>query len=353
MNLLKNTINKIPKELDQKAMKEAKEHLDNLLKPQGSLGRMEELVIHLAGIQGRVKPHLSQKAVVMICADNGVYEEDFHSYPQDITRLIAELSGDQGIVGSSVLARSMNARMITVDVGVKKDLLGSHIINKKVRYGTDNITKGPAMSRSEAIQGIEAGIEVVEDLVNEGLDVLAVGEAGICNTTTSAAMLLLFTDCSIVDAVGRGSGLDDEKLAQKVKIVEKSLKINAPDKKDPIDILAKVGGLEIAGMVGCYLGAARHSLPVVIDGFISGIAALTAVRLAPECQKFMFPSHVSAEPGARVLLRELNLKPYITLDMRLGEGTGALLALNILECGARIMHEMGTFSDLEKLSVDL
>jgi len=202
------------------------------------------------------------------------------------------------------------------------------------------------MTREEAIRAIEAGIEVVEDLVNAGLDLLAVGEAGICNTTTSAAMLTLLGNAPIKTLVGRGSGLDDAKLAQKINIVEKAIEVNDPDSEDPLDILAKVGGLEIAGMVGCYLGAARYSLPVVVDGFISGVAALTAVRMAPECKKFLFPSHISAEPGAKIVLEELNLEPYLTLDMRLGEGTGALLAFSIIECGIRVMQEMGTFADI-------
>jgi len=348
MDLMKRTIEKIPAELNEGAMKGAKTHLDSMLKPLGSFGRLEELMIQLAGIKGEAKPLLTQKAVVMMCADNGVYEESFHSYPQDITRLIAELSGDKGIVGGSVFSRFVGANMVTVDMGVKGELKGEHIIKKKVRYGTANITKGPAMSRDEAIRAIEAGIEVVEDLAEKGLDILAVGEAGICNTTTSAAMLALLSGCPLSAVVGRGSGLDDEKLAQKLEIVEKAILVNNPDKSDPIDILAKVGGLEIAGMVGCYLAAARYSIPVVIDGFISGVAALTAARIASESKKFMIPSHVSAEPGAQVLLKELNLKPYLTLDMRLGEGTGAILTLNIIDCGVRVMKEMGTFADLSE-----
>jgi len=346
MDLMQKTIGKIPVKLNEEAMKGAKNHLDSMLKPLGSFGRLEELMIQLAGIKGEVKPPLSQKAVVMMCADNGVYEEGFHSYPQDITRLIAELSGEKGIVGGSVFSRFVGANMVTVDVGVKGDLEAKHIIKKKVRNGTANITKGPAMTRVEALRAVEAGIEVVEDLAEKGLDILAVGEAGICNTTTSAAMLALLSGCPLSAVVGRGSGLDDAKLAQKLMIVEKAIHVNNPDKSDPIDILAKVGGLEIAGMVGCYLAAARYSIPVIIDGFISGLAALTAVRIAPESKKYMIPSHISAEPGAQVLLNELNLSPYLTLDMRLGEGTGAILTFNIIECGVRVMSEMGTFADL-------
>jgi len=346
MNLLQKTIEGIPSELNKEAMEEARAHLDYLLKPQGSFGRMEELIIKLAGIKGEVKLELNKKAVVMMCADNGVYQEGFHSYPQDITKLIAEFSGDEGIVGGSVFSRFVDAQMVTVDVGVKDDLQGKHIVNKKVRYGTDNITEGPAMTRDEAMEAIEAGIEVTSNLIENGVNLLAVGEAGICNTTTSAAMLASFTGLPAVQVVGRGSGLDDEKLLQKLKIVEKAIKINKPNKEDPIDVLAKVGGLEIAGMAGCFLAAASNSVPVVIDGFISGVAALTAVRLAPQSKKYMFPSHFSAEQGAQKLLDALEMKPYLTLDMRLGEGTGALLAFSIFDCAVKVMHEMGTFADI-------
>ncbi|MGI6225301.1 MAG: nicotinate-nucleotide--dimethylbenzimidazole phosphoribosyltransferase [Peptococcales bacterium] len=344
MELLKRTVEEISDTLDREVMREAKAHFDNMLKPLGSLGQMEELLIKLAGIKKQVKPLLNNKVVIMMCADHGVYAEGFHSYPQEITKLIAELSGDKGKVASSVFSRFAGARMVTVDVGINTDVKGQHIINKKIKYGTANIAREPAMNREEAIKAIEAGIEVVANLVDEGLDLLAVGEAGICNTTSSAAIITLLTGCPILEVAGRGSGLNDEQYAQKIKIVEEAIRTNNPDTKDPLDILAKVGGLEIAGMVGCYLGAARYSVPVVIDGFISGVAALIAVKLAPECKKFFIPSHYSAEPGAKVVWQELGLKPFINLDMRLGEGTGALLAFSILECGIRVMHEMGTFS---------
>ncbi|MFZ5942777.1 MAG: nicotinate-nucleotide--dimethylbenzimidazole phosphoribosyltransferase [Bacillota bacterium] len=346
MDLLQTTIKSIPRELDQEAMKKAGEHLDFLLKPQGSFGRMEELLISLAGITGEVKPKLEKKAVIMMCADNGVYEEGFHSYPQDITKLIAELSGNEGIVGGSVFARFAGALMVTVDVGVKDNLAGDHIIKKKVRNGTNNIVKGPAMTRLEAIQAIEIGIDTVNDLVDQGVKIIAVGEAGICNTTTSAAVLTVLLGNDAAEVVGRGSGLNDEKLIQKIKIVEQAITLNKPDKNDPLDVLAKVGGLEIAAMVGCYLAAAARGIPAVIDGFISGTAALIAIKLAPQAKKYLFPSHMSAEQGARKLLEALEMKPYLTLDMRLGEGTGALLTFNIFDCALKVMEEMGTFADL-------
>ena len=347
MNLLQKTVEEISGKLESKAMEEAKEHLNNLLKPRGSFGRLEDLIVQLAGIQGTPKPQIRKKAVVMMCADNGVYAEGFHSYPQEITKFIAELSGDDGIIGSSVFARATGAQMVAVDVGVICDLQNKNIINKKVRYGTDNIAQGPAMTREEAIKAVEAGIEVTSDLIANGVDLIAVGEAGICNTTTSAAMLACFTGLEPVKVVGMGAGLDEKGLQQKIQVVEKALAVNKPDKNDPLEVLAKVGGLEIAGMVGCFLGCAAKRVPVVIDGFISGVAALTAVKIAPESKSFLFPSHVSAEQGAKIVLDFLGLKPYLTLDMRLGEGTGALMAFPIFDVALRINNEMGTFDDLK------
>lgn len=347
MELLEKTIAGISPHLDKKAMEEAQGHLNVLLKPQGSFGRLEDLIIKLAGIKSQSRPEIKRKAVIMMCGDNGVYEEGFHSYPQEITKIIAQLAGQEGIVGSSVFARLANAEMITVDVGIKEKVEGSHILKRKVRFGTGNIAKGPAMTKEEALQAIATGVEVVEDLVKKGVDLIAVGEAGICNTTTSAAILAVLTDYPVEQVVGRGSGLSDEKLKEKCDIVRKAIDINKPDKNDPLDVLAKVGGLEIAGMVGCFLAAAKNATPVVIDGFISGVAALIAVKLAPAAINYMFPSHVSAEQGADILLKCLDLKPYFTLDLRLGEGTGALLAFNLFDCAVRVMEEMGTFADLD------
>ncbi|MFZ7102256.1 MAG: nicotinate-nucleotide--dimethylbenzimidazole phosphoribosyltransferase [Peptococcaceae bacterium] len=346
MELLPKTLAGISPELDEAAMEESRGHLDNLLKPRGSFGRLEDLIVKLAGIRGTAGPHNNKKAVIMMCADNGVYEEGFHSYPQEITKIIAELSGKEGIAGGAVFARFAHAEMVTVDVGIKEDVRGAHIVNKKVRYGTGNITKGPAMTREEAVKAVEAGIEAVTELAQKGINLLTVGEAGICNTTTSGAILAVLTGAAPEEVVGRGSGLADDQLKQKYDIVKKALDINRPDKNDPLDVLAKVGGLEIAGMVGCFLAAANESIPVVIDGFISGVAALLAVQLAPASLNYMFPSHLSAEPGARILLEALHLVPYLTLDMRLGEGTGALLAFNIFDCAVKVMEEMGTFADL-------
>jgi len=333
--------------LNQKAMEQAKEKLDNLLKPQGSLGKLEELAVQLSGISGSFPPPLSSKAIVMMTADNGVYAEGFHSYPQEITRIIAEVAGP-GLAGVSVLARQAGAKVVVVDVGIKDEVQGQHIIRKKVRYGTANIAKGPAMTREEALQALEAGIEVTQSLCRDGIGVIGLGEAGICNTTTSAAVLAALLAVPPEEVVGQGAGADAAAYQAKISAVRTALAVNQPDSQDPLDILAKVGGLDIAGLVGCCLAGAAARVPVVIDGFIAGTAALLACRLNPRVRDYLIPSHFSAEKGTQILFAALEKEPMLLMNMRLGEGSGAALAFNLLDASCRIVTEMGTFADLEK-----
>lgn len=332
-------------ELDQKAMQTARERLDGLLKPPGSLGKLEDIAVQLAGITGNPRPAAVNKAIVMMAADNGVYEEGYNSYPQEITKAVAELAAP-GLVGVAVLARLAGARLVVVDMGIKDEVGGEAIIRRKIRPGTGNIAKGPAMTRAEAVQAVEAGIDVCRRLFDEGIDVLGTGEVGICNTTTSAAVLAALTGVDPAEVVGKGTGADESAYRLKLAAIQKALAVNKPDPADPLDVLAKVGGLDIAGMVGCYLAAAACRKPIVIDGFIAGAAALLAVRMKPEAKNYMIPSHFSAEKGARVVFESLGMEPMLMMNMRLGEGTGAALAFNLLDASCKIINEMGSFADL-------
>lgn len=343
--LIEETLRKIGG-LDQTAMEQAQTRLDGLLKPPGSLGKLEEIAVRLAGIYGQPRPQLVQKAIVMMAADNGVYEEGFNGYPQEITKAVAELAGP-GLIGVAVLARHAGARLIVVDVGIKTDVEGYHILRKKVRYGTGNIARGPAMSRDEAEAAIQAGIEVTNQLVAEGIGLLGTGEVGICNTTTSAAVIAALLGVSPEQVVGKGTGADENAYQAKLRAVENALLVNKPDPKDPVDVIAKVGGLDIAALTGCYLAAAANKIPVVIDGFISGAAALAAAKMGPLAREYMIPSHCSAEKGALLVLQELGMEPMLYMQMRLGEGTGAALAFNLIDAAVKVINEMGSFADLE------
>ncbi|PKM90291.1 MAG: nicotinate-nucleotide--dimethylbenzimidazole phosphoribosyltransferase [Firmicutes bacterium HGW-Firmicutes-12] len=331
--------------VDESAMTQARTKLDGLLKPVGSLGKLEELAVQLAGIYRDPLPQIKAKAIVMMAADNGVYEEGFHAYPQNITKVLAELAGP-GLIGICVLARQADSRLVVVDVGIKGKTVGDHILHKKVRDGTANISRGPAMSKEEAIKAIEVGIETVYKLADEGVGIFGTGEAGICNTTTTAAVLSAITGISPEEIVGYGTGQDEKAFQLKLEAVKNSLAINQPDAEDIIDIIAKVGGLDIAGLVGCYLGAAAQKKPIIIDGFIAQTAALAAQRLNPLTRQYMIPSHLSAEKGAQIVFEQLHMEPMLLLNMRLGEGTGAALAFHLVDASCRIINEMGSFADL-------
>lgn len=345
-NKLNETLKKIAP-LNRDKMSKAQEKLDGLLKPTGSLGKLEDIALQLAGIYETELPQIEKKAVVMMAADNGVYEEGFNSYPQEITQAVAELAGP-GLVGISVLARHSGARLVVVDLGIKDDVKGGHIINRKIRKSTGNIAKGPAMSKDEALKAIVTGIEITESLILEGVGVLGTGEVGICNTTTSAAVIAALTGTSAENVVGKGTGADDQAYHNKLQAVSNALRINSPDPTDPLDVLARVGGLDIAGLTGCFLAAAAHRKPIVIDGFISGAAALLAVKLNPLARDYMIPSHLSAEKGAKEVFFHLGFEPMLLMNMRLGEGTGAALAFNLIDAACRIINEMGSFTDIQQ-----
>jgi nicotinate-nucleotide--dimethylbenzimidazole phosphoribosyltransferase len=331
--------------LDEGAMTRARRRQDQLTKPQGSLGRLEELSVRLAGITGKERPRLSRKAIITMAGDHGVVAEGVSAYPQEVTPQMVHnfLRGGAGI---NVLARHIGARVIVVDMGVAVTLEPHpQLLLKKVAPGTRDMSKGPAMSRKQALQAVEAGMEVVEEELGKGLDILGTGDMGIGNTTAASAIAAVFTGQPVEGLTGRGTGLDEAGLARKVAVIDRALSVNQPAAGDPLDVLSKVGGFELGGLAGAMLGAAAHRVPVVIDGFISGAAALVACGLCPGLKDFLVVSHISAEPGHRAVLRHLGLRPLLDLGMRLGEGTGACLGIFLCEAACRLLDEMATFGE--------
>lgn len=330
--------------LDEMSMKRAQERLDSLTKPRGSLGVLEELAVKVAGIKKDVFPRINNKVVVVMAGDHGVVEEGVSAFPQEVTpqMILNFLSGGAAI---NVLSRHEGAKIVCVDVGTAADINHPALLVKKVKKGTDNMTKGPAMSREEAIKAIEVGIETAWEVIDKGAELIATGDMGIGNTTPSSAILAVYADEPIENLVGRGTGVDDERLLKKINAVKKAIKVNKPDPGDPVDVLSKVGGLEIGAIAGCIIGAASRRVPVIIDGFISTAGALIASKIEPKTVYFMIPSHVSQEPGHKVMLKLLGLEPMLHMNMRLGEGTGAVLAMNLVDAALKIIKEMATFEE--------
>jgi len=328
--------------LDEAAMAAAQHRLDQLTKPPGSLGKLEHLARQLAGITGEITPSLDKKAVIVMAGDHGVCEEGVSAFPQEVTAQMVNNFVNGG-AAVNVLARQAGADVVCVNAGVKTEMSHPRLLDRNVRRGTGNIARGPAMSRGEALQAIGAGAAIVEELHDQGYSLLATGEMGIGNTTASAALMTVLAGVDPERAAGRGTGIDDAALRRKIEVIRRAVQVNRPDASDPLDVLAKVGGLEIAGLVGVILGCAARRLPVVLDGFISTAAALVAFRLAPAAKPFMIASHLSQENGHVRLLEELGLTPLIHLDMRLGEGTGAALCFPIIDAALSIMKEMATF----------
>ena len=331
--------------LDPKAMEEARIRQDSLTKPRGSLGQLETLSIQVAGIKGDPRPRINHKVIFTLAGDHGVTTEGVSAYPSEVTPQMVYnfLRGGAGI---NVLARQIGGRVVIADLGVASALEAHPDLKiKKVASGTRNMARGAAMSQEEAVRCIEAGIELVEAELPKGMDILGTGDMGIGNTTSSSAITAAITGADVVRVTGRGTGLDDDAWQRKAKIIQKALDTNRPDPKDAIDVLSKVGGFEIGGIAGVILAGARYRVPVVIDGFISGAAALIAATLSPEVKPYLVASHQSAEQGHRVLLEYLGLKPLLSLDLRLGEGTGAALGIFLLEASLKILDEMATFSE--------
>jgi len=331
--------------LDATAMQAARERHDQLTKPPGSLGRLEELAIKLAGITGRERPRFSRKAVIVLAADHGVAAQGVSAYPQAVTAQMVQnfLAGGAAI---NVLARLAGARVVVADFGVAADLPDHpRLLRRKIGYGTRNMVDGPAMTAEEALVAIAAGIDVVEAEIQAGLDLVGIGEMGIGNTTASSAIVAAITGRPVADVTGRGTGLDDAAWARKIAVIERALAVNRPNPMDPLDVLAKVGGYEIAGLVGVTLGAAAHRVPVIIDGFISTAAALLATELCPPLRDYLIAAHNSVEIGHRIVLERLELLPLLNLNLRLGEGTGAAMAMHLVDDAVAVLDEMATFAE--------
>lgn len=329
--------------LDRSSESAAQRRLDSLTKPQGSLGRMEELARRIAVIQDRVPPRLGRKLLFVFAADHGITVEGVSAYPKDVTAQMTYnfLNGGAAI---NVLGRYHGVDTEVVDVGVDHEFAAPRgLRNCKIRRGTANFAQGPAMTRQDAQRSVEIGIELAREAATENIFLLGAGDMGIGNTSSAAAILCALTDVEPADAVGRGTGIDDATLARKIAAIERGLKINRPNADDPLDVLARVGGLEIGAMTGVMLGAAAFRVPMVLDGFISGAAALLAQQFSPYVREVLFASHLSAEKGHGLMLDALQLAPVFDLQMRLGEGTGACLLMSLLEAAAKIMGEMATF----------
>ena len=330
---------------DEPAMAAARERQLRLTKPPGSLGRLEELAIQLAGITGMPLPTVAHRAVIVMAADHGVTEERVSAYPAEVTgQMVANfLAGGAAI---NVLARAADARVVVVDIGVRTPIPAhERLVARKVRSGTANFSRGPAMTRAEAERAIEVGIEVATAEAGRGLDLVATGDMGIGNTSAASAIVSCLTGTPVAEVTGLGTGIDAAARLRKIDTLSRAIARNEPDRADALDVLAKVGGLEIGGLAGVILGAASLRIPVVLDGFIAGAAALLAVRLAPRASAFLIAGHRSVEPGHRVALADLGLRPLLDLDLRLGEGTGAVLAMQVIESAVRVHREMATFDE--------
>ncbi len=328
--------------LDKKVLEKAQIRVNSLAKPLGSLGKLEDIAIQIAGITGEINNAIEKKCTIVMAADNGIVEEGVSSTPQNVTA-IQTINILNGLTGISVLSKQVGAEIRVIDMGIKSDIEHPNLIDEKIMYGTHNFAKGPAMSREHAIKAINIGIETVKQLVDEGYNLLGTGEMGIGNTSTSSAILMAITGCSEDIAVGKGAGLTNEALDNKKRVIRKAIDFNKPNQNDTIDILAKVGGLDIAGLVGCFIGAAYYRVPIVIDGFISSAAALLAYNMNPVVKDYMATSHYSLEPGYKYIMDALGLEPILHMNMRLGEGTGCPLTFNIIESALAMMNNMATF----------
>jgi nicotinate-nucleotide--dimethylbenzimidazole phosphoribosyltransferase len=342
MSILDETLAQILP-LDQELLARAQGVLDNKTKPIGSLGRLEEFARRYVAITGEPDVELGQKIIFTFAADHGVVEEGVSAFPKEVTQqMVHNLL--QGGAGVNVLARHVEAEVRVVDIGVDCYFgMLPGLVVRKIARGTANFTKGPAMTREQAVQALEAGIELAASAKKKGAKIIGTGEMGIGNTTPSSAIIAAISGRSVRDVTHRGTGINDAALENKIRVIETGLAVNKPDPEDAVDVLAKVGGLEIAGIAGLILGGAANRLPVVVDGFISTAGALIASELAPHAKEYMFAAHESVEIGHRLMLEHIGLQPILDLQLRLGEGTGAALAMGLIEAGLKIYNEMATF----------
>lgn len=344
MSLLNETLAAI-KPVDSDVLARAQAKLDNKTKPLGSLGRLEEFARRFAAISGTLEPATSKKVVFTFAADHGVVAEGVSAFPKEVTAqmVLNFLAGGAGI---NVLANHVGADVLVVDMGVDHDFGDTPgLINRKIARGTKNFVKGPAMTREEAVAAVEVGIALARQAKAEGVTMLGTGEMGIGNTTPSSAIIAAFAGCDVKSVTHRGTGINDQALSNKIRVIEQGLALNRPDPKDPLDVLAKVGGLEIAAIAGLVLGGAACRVPVVVDGFISTAGALIACELNPTVKDYIFAAHQSVEIGHALIMERIGVEPILDLKLRLGEGTGAALAMGLIEAGVKILKEMATFEE--------
>ena len=327
--------------LDCGAMTAAEEYQARLAKPPGSLGRLEEISIQLAGITGQVHNELTQKQLLVFAADNGVVAEGVSSAPQSVTKQ-QTINLTRGKTGAAVLAKHFGCGLTVCDVGVNADIYESAVLNRKIAYGTQNICTGPAMTREQTLQAILTGAEIARTV---DADVIGVGEMGIGNTTTSSAVLAVLLGADVEAVTGRGGGITEESFRKKKAVIRTAIEVNRPDRDDVVGVLSKVGGFDLAAMCGAFLGAAAARRPAVIDGLISAAAALCAVRLCPNVRGYLVPSHASFEIGYRLAMEAMDLRPLFDLGMRLGEGSGCPLAFQVLDAACAVINDMATFDE--------
>ncbi|MEG1311118.1 MAG: nicotinate-nucleotide--dimethylbenzimidazole phosphoribosyltransferase [Romboutsia sp.] len=345
MSLLDNILNNI-ESLNTTSIKEAKQKLDRLIKPTGSLGKIEDICMQLAGIYENKDFDTSKKVIIAFAGDHGVYEEGIAPDPQNITQ-IQFPNFAKRICGVGVLCKFVDADIVAVDVGINCDHKLEGILDYKIRKGTSNMVKEPAMTRDEAIRCLEVGIQVAQDCINKGYKVIGIGEMGIGNTTASSAIISVIDNCDPSEVTGIGAGLKKERVKYKADTIRRAIELNNPDRDDAIDILSKVGGFEIGAMTGVILACSVNRIPVVIDGFISYASALLAYKINPKSKDYMIASHSSAEPGTEKALQIIKLSPILNMDMRLGEGSGAALAFNIIEASNYTYKNMATFDEID------
>lgn len=327
--------------LDERAMDLAQRRWNGIAKPLHSLGKLEEHVIRIAGITGSPEVSVKKKALLVLCADNGIVEEGVTQTGQEVTAIVAENFLECN-TSAAIMCRKAGVDVFPVDIGMAAD---TKVLDCKIAYGTKNFLKEPAMTREEAIQAVLTGIEIVREKKEAGYDIIATGEMGIGNTTTSSAVACVLMEQSPEEMTGRGAGLTGDGLQRKKEVIAEAIRIHQPDKEDVLDVLSKVGGFDLAGLAGVYIGGAVCRVPIVMDGFISSVAGLAAVKMCPEVKEYIIASHVSKEPGMHKVLKEIGLEASLTCDMCLGEGTGAVAFLPVLEMGVEVYQKMSTFSD--------
>ena len=341
--LIYETLNKITPP-DSAAMESARARQASLAKPPRSLGQLEEISIRIAGVTGKVFNRADKRRVLVFASDNGIVEEGVASAPQSVT-LAQTVNIARGLTGVGVIARHYHTETDVIDLGINADFSHPGVRNEKIAYGTKNFAKEPAMTREQAERAVCVGIEAVQRARRDGMEIIGIGEMGIGNTSTSSAVLSALLDVPAEDTVSRGGGVNDAGFLRKKEVIDHAIALHKPDPSDPIDVLSKVGGFDLCGMTGAFLAAAALKLPVVVDGFISAVAALCAARINPLCVEYMIPSHASMERGYGMAMRALGLKPILMLDMRLGEGSGCPIAFEIVSTALDVIENMATFEE--------